>query len=64
MDGEAQVHEKEVDFYKYCQTCVNSDNAEYEDPCHDCLAHTVNNGSVKPVCYEQKRFHKDSRKRG
>lgn len=64
MDGEAEIKDKEVDFYKYCNLCAYSDNAEYEEPCDECLTHTVNAGSTKPVCYEQKRIRKRNRKRG
>ena len=45
---------KEVYFNKYCNTCVNKDTKEIEDPCYDCLNEPGNVDSHKPVHWEEK----------
>lgn len=49
-----QYQFKEVDFNKYCKTCVYSDTKESEDPCDECLANPMNEDSHKPVMYKEK----------
>lgn len=44
---------KEV-YFTYCETCVNKDTPEAEDPCRDCLNEPVNLYSHKPVKYTEK----------
>ena len=45
---------KEVDFNKYCKTCVYSESKESDDPCDECLATPMNEYSHKPVMYKEK----------
>ena len=45
---------KHVEFNKYCQTCIHRKVEETEEPCNECLTHTVNLYSHKPVKYEKK----------
>lgn len=49
------IHEKEVRFDLYCQTCRYRDTDAADDPCDECLMNPVNEGSVKPVNYEKER---------
>ena len=46
---------KEVYFDKYCETCEFKDRKEYEDPCYECLAETVNLYSHKPVYWREEK---------
>lgn len=52
------THEKEVDF-SFCNTCVNKDKTEAEEPCNSCLSQPVNFESTKPVKYEKNPKVKD-----
>lgn len=45
---------KHVRFHEYCQTCVHKNVEETKEPCNECLTHTVNLYSHKPVNYEKK----------
>ena len=45
--------DKEVDFKKYCATCVYKDIEETEDPCNECLAQGANEWSRKPIKYKE-----------
>lgn len=51
-------HEKLVDF-SLCETCINRDKTEAEEPCNSCLASPVNFESIKPVKYEKDPKKKD-----
>ena len=44
---------REVDFEKYCKTCVDKDTDEVKDPCNECLSHTYNVQSAKPIHYSE-----------
>lgn len=44
--------EKEVRFDIYCAKCKHSGTDGYEEPCFECLGHTVNIESHKPVLYD------------
>ena len=52
------THEKFVDF-TLCETCINKDKPESEDPCDVCLANPVNFESTKPIKYEKDPKKKD-----
>ena len=41
--------EKIVEFEKWCQTCMDKNTEETEDPCNVCLTEPVNTNSHKPV---------------
>ena len=43
---------KIVDF-EYCKKCIHKDLAPSEDPCWDCLTVSTNEGSYKPVHYQE-----------
>lgn len=45
---------KQVEFDKYCETCVYKDLKESEEPCNSCLEEPCNEHSRQPVKYEQK----------
>ena len=45
---------KEVYFNVYCEKCAYKDEKETEDPCDDCLNHSYNDDSHKPVRWEAK----------
>lgn len=53
---------KEVNFYKYCESCRNYCKEEYEDPCDICLGHAYNYDSEKPRFYEKNK-HKNPNSR-
>lgn len=44
---------KICDFAKYCPLCQNNDLEETLDPCNDCLTHTTNIDSHKPVRFKE-----------
>ena len=44
---------KEVDYAKYCKTCVYYDKEDIDDPCNECLAEPMNEYSRKPVEYKE-----------
>lgn len=43
---------KEVNFNKYCNTCVHRKEPENHDICHECLNNGYNTNSEKPTQYE------------
>lgn len=45
---------REVDFFKYCPLCAYSGVDENKDPCDECLANGHNDGTSKPVKWEEK----------
>lgn len=45
---------KEVEFEKYCKTCKHEKKDEKFDPCCECLEQGMNEGTVKPICWEEK----------
>ncbi len=45
---------KEVDFEKYCKICKHEKLDEYKDPCNECLESGMNEGTEKPVLWEEK----------
>ena len=45
---------KEVRFDIYCQTCKHKDLNEVKDPCNDCLAVSIREGTEKPDRWEEK----------
>ena len=47
-------HMKEVDFDKYCKTCLHKDVKETEDPCYYCLEVGARPESHKPERWEEK----------
>lgn len=47
-------NKKEVDF-EYCKKCKHYEVVETEEPCCECLEHTYNFNTHKPVCYEEKK---------
>ena len=52
---------KIVDFYKWCDSCINKNKEEWEEPCNECLANTVNEDSDRPVFHKQDPNKKDIR---
>lgn len=50
----AELNGKEVDFAKYCKICKSKDVPETDDPCNECLAEPMNQGSHKPTRWEEK----------
>lgn len=46
--------DKEVYFDQYCETCKHKDVKDTKDPCNECLDHTTNLHSHKPVKWEAK----------
>lgn len=46
--------DKEVYFDQYCKTCKNEKLKDTEEPCCECLDHTTNLHSHKPVKWEGK----------
>ena len=44
---------KEVDFNTYCQKCVNKNNEESDDVCHECLNQPMMYCSQKPLNYKE-----------
>lgn len=45
---------KHVEFFEHCRKCVHSKKEETEEPCNECLTHTVNLYSHRPVNFEEK----------
>lgn len=44
---------KEVFFNQYCDSCVNKDTAESEEPCDECLETPARPYSHKPINFEE-----------
>lgn len=49
--------EKEVRFDLYCETCVNREVKEFEEPCNECLDNFYNKNSAKPINYKSRRIN-------
>lgn len=45
---------KEVNFEKYCKTCEYAKLCAYADPCNECLESGMNEGTERPVLWEEK----------
>ncbi len=45
---------KEVEFDWYCERCKYSEQDENKDPCDECLACGMREGSAKPLYFEDK----------
>lgn len=45
---------KIVDF-GYCASCIHRPKTFEEDPCLDCICNTMNEGTRKPVHYEENK---------
>lgn len=46
---------KEVYFDQYCETCKYKELDAAKDPCNDCLGEPVNDGTHRPVYWEEKK---------
>ena len=44
---------KEVNFNHYCKKCINKNNKESTDICHECLNQPVMYCSQKPLNYKE-----------
>lgn len=49
-------NKKEVDF-EYCKKCKHYEVVETEEPCCECLEHTYNFNTHKPVYFEEKKVN-------
>ena len=47
------MSDKIVEFEKFCKDCVHYEKPETDDPCNECLGHTVNEDSHKPVKFQK-----------
>lgn len=47
------INEKFVDYKKYCPKCIYHDVPDKEDPCNECLTYPTNQGSEKPINFEE-----------
>ena len=47
-----EVTNLEVEFDKWCKTCVYKDLEEKYDPCDECLEYPSNEETTKPVNYK------------
>ncbi|MBQ8707877.1 MAG: hypothetical protein IJ523_07310 [Succinivibrionaceae bacterium] len=45
---------KEVDYSKYCKKCVHEKLDDFKEPCNTCLEQFWNEGSDKPIKFEEK----------
>lgn len=55
LEGQFDPMTHEVDYHQYCPLCKHFDDAEYPDPCNECLTYPINtNGSRKPINFEAK----------
>ena len=45
---------KEVRFDIHCKTCKYERVEGFRDPCDECLESAMNEGTEKPVCWEEK----------
>lgn len=50
---------KEVRYDLYCPTCLYQNNAEDEEPCHDCLNEPSRYFSHKPYRWKEKEGYED-----
>lgn len=46
---------KIVHFDKYCDKCMHANKKECEEPCDECLMHSINLCTHKPVKFEEKK---------
>ena len=46
---------KFVRFDLYCETCKHFNKDQDQEPCNECLTHTVNYNSHRPVMWEEKK---------
>lgn len=53
--------DKIVDF-EYCNKCAHQHLSPSEDPCHDCLNHSTNTYSHRPVNFKWKPKKKTKKK--
>lgn len=53
---------KEVYFDKYCKQCKYKNLGESEAPCDECLNHSMNHHSHKPVNFEKNLNYKGEEK--
>ena len=44
---------KEVNFNYYCKKCINKNNKESDDICHECLNQPMMYCSSKPLNYKE-----------
>lgn len=47
--------QKIVEFEKWCNKCVHYEKNENEEPCDDCLEHSTNEDSRKPVKFQNRK---------
>ena len=45
---------KDVYFDQYCKTCKHEKLEDFKDPCNDCLSEPANDGTHRPVYWEEK----------
>ena len=50
---------KEVPYDLYSPTCLYQNNAEHEEPCHDCLNEPIRYFSHKPYRWKGKESYED-----
>lgn len=48
-----ELRDKEVYFYNYCSHCKHKDVKETHDPCNECLTQSWNEGTHKPIKFEE-----------
>lgn len=46
---------REVNYKKYCETCVRKKCPETDETCDYCLDHPINEYTDRPVNYEEKK---------
>lgn len=49
------IYEKEVRFDLYCEKCKHWALEDQREPCCECLEHTINEATDKPVKFEEKK---------
>lgn len=52
---------KLVEFENYCHKCEFKDAPDYDEPCNECLTHTVAEYSHKPIKFKEERHAKTER---
>lgn len=48
-----EINDKIVEYDKYCVNCKHILVKEEEEPCNECLTYPVNQGSIKPIHFEE-----------
>lgn len=48
-----EINPKIVEYNEWCIKCQNILKKDSENPCNDCLNTPVNQGSKKPINYEE-----------